>query len=71
MLTRSRVLSNHFWSEPHHVRQSKIPKFRKVVVKTTVLIHFKALTKAGQLEYVDFDEYLKVVGMTLKQYLNQ
>ena len=42
-----------------------------VVVKTTVLIHLKALTKARQLEYVDFDEYPKVVGMTLKQYLNQ
>jgi len=24
---------------------------------------------AGQLEYVDFDEFPKVVGMTLKQYL--
>jgi hypothetical protein len=47
----------------------EIPKLRKVVAKTTVLMHYKAPTKAGTLEYVDVDEFPKIVGMTLKQYL--
>jgi hypothetical protein len=47
----------------------EIPKLRRAVAKTTVLMHYKALTKAGQLEYIDFDDFSKVVGMPLNKYL--
>jgi hypothetical protein len=47
----------------------EIPKLRKVVPKTTVLMHYKAPTIAGPIEYVDFDKFPEVVGMTLKKYL--
>jgi len=49
----------------------ELPKLRKAVPHTNVRMHYKALTTAGPIEYVDFDEFPKRVGMTLKEYLEQ
>lgn len=49
----------------------EIPKLRKAVPKTRVRMHYKAPTKAGPIEYVDSDKFPEIVGMTLKEYLEQ
>lgn len=44
-------------------------KLRRSIRPTSVLMHYKAKTKAGEMRYVNFDTFRKEVGMTLKQYL--
>jgi hypothetical protein len=46
----------------------EIRKLRRSVRPTSVLMHYKAKTKAGQMRYVNFDTFRKEVGMTLKRY---
>lgn len=49
----------------------EIPKLRRAVPKTTVVMHFRAPTKAGPVEYVDSDDFPNRVGMKLKEYLER
>jgi hypothetical protein len=47
----------------------EIRKLRRSIPDTSVLMHYKAKTKAGPIRYVDLDHFKEEVGMTLKQYL--
>jgi hypothetical protein len=49
----------------------EIPTLRKAISRTNVVMHFKAPTKAGPIEYVDHDDFPTRVGMTLKEYLEK
>jgi hypothetical protein len=47
----------------------EIPKLRKQFPETTAVMHFLAPTKAGRVEYVDYDGFPNHVGMTMREYL--
>jgi hypothetical protein len=47
----------------------EIRKLRLSVRATSVLMHYKAKTKAGEMRYVNFATFREEVGMTLKRYL--
>ncbi|MBZ5700449.1 MAG: hypothetical protein LAN84_01230 [Acidobacteriia bacterium] len=49
----------------------EIPKLRRALPKTTVVMHYKAPTKAGPVEYVDNDDFPDRVGMKLREYLQK
>jgi len=49
----------------------EIPKLRKSISNTTVEMHYPAYTKAKITEYVNFDSFVTVVGLTLKEILQR
>lgn len=49
----------------------EIPKLRRQIPETTVVMHFIAPTKVGPVEYVDNDDFPNLVGMTLREYLKK
>ena len=49
----------------------EIPKLRRALPKTTVVMHYIAPTKAGPVEYVDTNDFPNRVGMTLTEYLEK
>jgi hypothetical protein len=49
----------------------EIPKLRKALPNSQVQMHYRALTKAGKVEYVNVDEFPQRVGMSLKEYLER
>lgn len=49
----------------------EIPKLRKAIPKTTVEMHYPAYSKKKMYEYVNFDNFVAEVGMTLEKFLQQ
>jgi hypothetical protein len=47
----------------------EIPKLRRSIKSTSVLMHYKAKTKDGTTKYVNRDTFRKQVGLTLRRYL--